>query len=106
MPVIDFCEVIMRLCESKFKVKENNIINLGSEKSISLLDSAKLINEIYYKIYKKEIEIILKGKKELVKDFRICNQFLIDNNLNIKLNGNFQDEIKNLLYKCNEYFMI
>lgn len=105
IPANDFCQIILRLCESELKVKENNIINFGSEKSISLLDSANLIKEIYYEKYQKEVEIILKGKMEFVEDFRLCNKILEENNLNIKLKKTFQIEIKRLLDKCKEYFI-
>ena len=106
VPVIDFCEIIVKICEHRFKNKEKNILNFGSEKTVSLIDSADLIKKIYFEKYHKEVPIILKREMEIVNDFRICNQILEENNLNVKFKKNTQKEIKSLLEKCFEYFAI
>ncbi|MDC3168216.1 SDR family oxidoreductase [Prochlorococcus sp. AH-716-D22] len=104
VPVNDFCEIILKLSDSNFVNKENNIINFGSEKVVSLLHTAKLIKQIYFNEYKKEIKITIKGKMKTIQDFRFCNQILEENNLNIKFKDSEYIEIKRLLNKCKKYF--
>lgn len=104
LPLNDFCEIILKLCKSEFKEKENNIMNFGSEKTISLLESAKLIKKIYFQRYQKEVKIILKGEFQKIEDFKFCNQNLAWNNLNYKFENSNYIEIESLLHKCNEYF--
>jgi len=106
VPVVDFCEIIVKICEHRFKNKEKNIFNFGSEKTVSLLDSANLIKQIYFEKYHEEVQIILKREMEIVNEFKICNQKLEENNLNVKFTKNTQKEIKSLLEKCFEYFAI
>ena len=103
--LIDFCELISRLSDAKFKFRKNNIINFGSEKSISLLEAAKLIKKNYCSRYQKDVVIIFKSEKKIIKDFRFINQFLEDNNLNIKFHENMHIEIKRLIEQCNKYFV-
>lgn len=104
IPVNDFCEIISKLCESDFVNKENNIVNFGSEKTLSLIEIAKLIKKIYFKKYKKEVNIIIKGKMKKIQDFKFCNQILEENNLNFKSKNSEYFEIERLLNKCNKYF--
>ena len=104
IPVNDFCEMISRLCESDFLNKENNIVNFGSEKTLSLIEIAKLIKQIYFKKYKKEVNIVIKGKMKKIQDFKFCNQILEENNLNFKSKNSEYFEIERLLNKCNKYF--
>tara|TARA_B100001989_G_C24542731_1_gene468615 strand:- start:1893 stop:2834 length:942 start_codon:yes stop_codon:yes gene_type:complete len=104
IPVNDFCEIILKLCELNFLHKENNIVNLGSEKTLSLLDTSKLIKHIYFNKYQKEVKILIKGKINKIQDFRFCNQILEENNLNFKFKNSEYIEIDRLLSKCNEYF--
>ncbi len=104
IPVNDFCEIISKLCESNFVNKESNIVNFGSEKTLSLLDTAILIKQIYLKKYQKEIKIVIKGKMRATQDFRFCNQILEENNLNFKFKNSEYFEIDKLLNKCNKYF--
>lgn len=104
VPVNDFCEIILKLCESNFINKENNIVNFGSEKVFSLLDTAKLIKQIYFKKYKKEVEISINGEMTTTQDFKFCNQILEENNLNIKFRHSEYLEIQRLLDKCKKYF--
>ncbi len=104
LPVNDFCEIMPKLCESNFVNKENNIVNFGSEKTLSLQETAKLIKRIYLKKYQKKVKIVIKGKIEKSKDFKFCNQILKENNLNIKFKNSGYLEIEKLLNKCNKYF--
>ncbi len=104
LPINDFCEIMPKLCESNFVNKENNIVNFGSEKTLSLQETAKLIKNIYLKKYQKEVKIVIKGKMEKIKDFRFCNQILEENNLNLKFKNSLYLEIERLLNKCNKYF--
>lgn len=104
VPVNDFCEIILKLCESNFINKKNNIVNFGSEKVFSLLDTAKLIKQIYFKKYKKEVEIYINGEMNPTQDFKFCNQILEENNLNIKFRHSEYLEIQRLLDKCKKYF--
>ena len=104
VPVNDFCEIILKLSDSNFVNKENNIVNFGSEKVVSLLHTAKLIKQIYFNEYKKEIKITIEGKMKTIQDFRFCNQILEENNLNIKFKDSEYIEIQRLLNKCKKYF--
>ena len=72
IPVNDFWEIISKLCDSNFVNKDNNIVNFGSEKTLSLQETAKLIKRIYLKKYQKEVKIVIKGKMEKSKDFKFC----------------------------------
>ena len=105
IPASDFCEIISKLCDSNFVNKQNNIVNFGSEKTLSLLDTAKLIKQIYSKKYQKDVKIIIEGEMKKIQDFRFCNQFLEENNLNIKFINSEYLEIERLINKCNKYFV-
>ncbi len=105
LPIMDFCEIILKLCNANLKDNQDNIINFGSGRAISLIDSAKIIKDIYCFKYGKEVEFIIKEDMKSTSDFKFCIQILEENNLNIKFKNSMQIEINNLLEKCNEYFV-
>ena len=71
IPVNDFCEIIIKLCDSNFVNKDNNIVNFGSEKTLSLKETAKLIKKYILINFKKKLKLLLrkKWKKSKILDF-------------------------------------
>jgi UDP-glucose 4-epimerase len=100
----DVENVVETIVKKPMNYSNKNIYNLGSGKSLKVIEMAKMIANEYENLYKSKIEIVIPNKKNI----RVQNKFIysVERLLskNIIIANEFKTEIRNLLIFCKLHF--
>jgi len=84
---------VAKVVEKSFSFKDNEIYNLGSGVSTSILEIAKMVQEVYFEVYKTHVNIeVNKSDKTEIKNLSV-NISKLQKIVNIEFKPYFKEEI-------------
>ena len=88
----DVCDVI----DKSFNIQSNSIFNLSSNRTYSMFDLAKKVQQVYVQRYEKDIQIELNEKDKTKPLFLEVDNSKLHKEISITFNDNFDEEINNI----------
>ena len=87
---------VAKIVEKSLAFKENSIFNLGSGKSTSILEIAKMVQTEYFKIYNQTLDIEINSEdRNEIKNLQVDISKL-QTKINYSFESHFQTEIRNI----------